>query len=158
MSIICYSNTHYVIFLTIYPLPSNLAQNIHIIWIYDQINVFLDFKYCTSLLQILFGKLFSILGILWTFSFLHYLIHGNHSNTSCEEYPSYLEIFFRVMDSFNLLRGFFMFLIFVCKKNVWQKVRSSLNLSEGGLGELTEMQPMSPWWVALDLLRCYCFM
>ena len=52
-----------------------------------------------------------------------------------------------------------MFLIFVCKKNVWQKVRSSLdlygnkNLSEGGLRELTEMQPMS-----LDLLRFYCCM
>ena len=102
------------------------------------------------LFQILYTKLFSILGILWTFSFLHYLIHGNHSNTSCEEYSSYIEIFFRIIDSFNILRGFFMFIIFVCKKNVLVKVKSAFNLvtkneTDGGMVELTELQTMSPW-------------
>ena len=101
------------------------------------------------LFQILYSKLFLILGILWTFSFLHYLIHGNHSNTSCEEYSSYIEIFFRIIDSFNLLRGFFMFIIFVCKKNVLVKVKSAFNLvtkneTDGGMVELTELQTMSP--------------
>ena len=98
------------------------------------------------LFQILYGKLFFILGILWTFSFLHYLIHGNHSNTSCEDFSSYLEMFFRVIDSLNLLRGFLMFLIFVCKKTVWGKVKRSLSWNvnntqyEEGVGELSEIQ------------------
>ena len=57
---------------------------------------------------------------------------------------------FRVIDSFNLLTGFFMFLTFVYKKNVLGKVKRSLSLnvnnaqSEEGMVEVTEMQPMSP--------------
>ena len=77
--------------------------------------------------QVLYVKLFSIPGILWTFSFLHYIVHGNH-NSSCEDYSSYLEIFFRLIDSINILRGFFIFLIFVCKKTVWVKVKLCLSL------------------------------
>ena len=34
------------------------------------------------------------------------------------DYSPNLEVFFRVIDSLNLLRGFFMFLIFVCKVHI----------------------------------------
>ena len=89
--------------------------------------------------QILYGKLFSILGILWTISFLHYMIHGDHSN-SCEEYSTFLEIFFRMIDGLNLLRGFFMFLIFVCKRTVWSKVVRVIRGKNEVERELTETQ------------------
>ena len=89
--------------------------------------------------QILYGKLFFILGILWTFSFLHYMVHGDHSN-SCKEYSTHLEIFFRMVDGLNLLRGFFMFLIFVCKKTVWSKVARVIRGKKEVERELTETQ------------------
>jgi len=70
----------------------------------------------------LFTKLFFILGILWTFSCLHYLIHNHqtqdHHNCDQEEFNTSLEIFFRIIDCLNLLRGLFFFLIFTCKKKV----------------------------------------
>ena len=88
--------------------------------------------------QILYGKLFFILGILWTFSFLHYLIHGDHSN-SCEDYNTFLEIFFRIIDSLNILRGFFLFLIFVCKKSVLKKMVQVTKGKDEVIGEVTEM-------------------
>ena len=87
----------------------------------------------------MYGKLFSILGILWTFSFLHYLIHGDH-NDSCQEYSTSLEIFFRMIDGLNLLRGFFMFFIFVCKKSVWSKVIKVTSSKREVERELSETQ------------------
>ena len=50
-------------------------------------------------MQILFTKLFFILGILWTFSCLHYLVHNHqkleHQKCDQEEFNTSLEIFFR---------------------------------------------------------------
>ena len=67
------------------------------------------------------------------------MIHGDHSN-SCEEYSTYQEIFFRMIDGLNLLRGFFMFLIFVCKKTVWSKVVRVMRGKKEVERELTETQ------------------
>ena len=64
-------------------------------------------------------KLFFVLGILWGCESIHAIIHNNET----EKCPlSYMEIFFRAIDSLNLLRGFFLFLIFICKKTVWNKI------------------------------------
>ena len=65
-------------------------------------------------------------------------------------YSNKLEGFFRVIDSLNLLRGFFMFLIFVCKENVKNKVKARFGLVRGEqngsvktLHETTEMTEMA---------------
>ena len=104
-----------------------------------------DYNNNIIFLQVLFSKLFAILGILWIFSCLHYLLHGNHRGMPCGQTSTKIEIFFRVTDSFNLLRGFFMFVIFVCKKNVLRKARVALGvktapvLSTGNTIEMAEI-------------------
>jgi len=72
--------------------------------------------------QVLYTKMFLVLGLLWVFSMAHYILHGHHPRGLCH-YPSNLEVFFRIVDSLNLLRGFFIFIIFVCKANVISKVK-----------------------------------
>jgi len=98
---------------------------------------------------VLYTKLFLILGILWMFSTIHYILHSNHPEGLCH-YSNNLEVFFRVIDSLNLLRGFFMFVIFVCKENVKNKVRARFGLVRGEhngsvktLHETTEMTEMA---------------
>ena len=100
-------------------------------------------------MQVLYTKLFLILGILWMFSTIHYILHSNHPEGLCH-YSNNLEVFFRVIDSLNLLRGFFMFVIFVCKENVKNKVRARFGLVRGEhngsvktLHETTEMTEMA---------------
>ena len=100
-------------------------------------------------MKVLYTKLFLILGILWMFSTIHYIVHSNHPDGLCG-YCNNLEVFFRVIDSLNLLRGFFMFLIFVCKENVKNKVRARFGLTRGEhngsvktLHETTEMTEMA---------------
>ena len=99
--------------------------------------------------KVLYTKLFLILGILWMFSTIHYILHSNHPDGFCH-YSNNLEVFFRVIDSLNLLRGFFMFVIFVCKENVKKKVgamfglrRCEHNGSVKTLHETTEMTEMA---------------
>ena len=45
-----------------------------------------------------------------------------------------------MIDGLNLLRGFFMFLIFVCKKTVWSKVVRVIRGKKEMERELTETQ------------------
>merc|ERR1712080_259414 len=79
---------------------------------------------------VLYTKLFLILGILWMASTIHYILHGSHRMGACY-YNYQLEIFFRFIDSLNLLRGFFMFIIFVCKKNVINNIKRKIHLYQG---------------------------
>ena len=83
------------------------------------------------------------------FSTIHYILHSNHPDGLCH-YSNNLEVFFRVIDSLILLRGFFMFVIFVCKENVKKKVgamfglrRCEHNGSVKTLHETTEMTEMA---------------
>ena len=71
------------------------------------------------LFQILYLKIFLILGVLWIIESIHYIIH-NHYGAPCVSFKS-INFFFRIIDSCNMLRGFFLFIIFICKKNVWKK-------------------------------------
>ena len=73
-----------------------------------------------SIIQALYMKLFFLLGILWSCESIHAILH-NDETEKC--HLSSLEIFFRIIDSFNLLRGFFIFLIFICKKTVLTKMK-----------------------------------
>ena len=45
--------------------------------------------------------------------------------------PKFLGIFFRIIDSLNMLRGFFLFIIFICKKNVWTKIPRKVAVARG---------------------------
>ena len=70
--------------------------------------------------QILYTKPFFVLGLLWIFDAVHAVI--NHGADF--EDTSFLYYFFKGMEVLNLLRGFFMFVIFVCKRSVWVKVKT----------------------------------
>ena len=70
--------------------------------------------------QVLYTKLFFVLGLLWGLDGLHAVINeGAEFETDSIAY--YL---FKGAEILNLLRGFFMFVIFVCKRSVWRKVRT----------------------------------
>ena len=66
------------------------------------------------------GKIFTIIGTLWIFSFLHYIVHKDHVDTT---ELGVMETVFRIADGLNMLRGFFMFIILVCKQDIWNKLR-----------------------------------
>ena len=61
-------------------------------------------------------------GILWTIETLHFIIHNHYEEPPCHRVKC-LGLFFRIIDCCNMLRGFFMFLIFICKKSFWTKVK-----------------------------------
>ena len=69
--------------------------------------------------QLLHLKLFLILGLLWTMESVHFIIHTY--GELCDTFVG-LDIFFRVIDCFNILRGFFFLIIFVCNKITLVKI------------------------------------
>ena len=69
--------------------------------------------------QVLYTKLFFVLGLLWSFEGIHAVLIRDGPDF---ENP-FLHYFFLTVDILNLLRGVFMFLIFVCKKTVWLKTK-----------------------------------
>ena len=50
--------------------------------------------------QVLYTKLFLVLGILWIIESVHFIIH-NHYGQPCQKY-SFIGVFFRIIDSFNM--------------------------------------------------------
>ena len=72
------------------------------------------------LFQTLYMKLFFVLGILWVVESIHSIIHNKQEK--CELSSMEVEVFFRVIDMLNILRGFLIFLIFICKRTVWTKM------------------------------------
>ena len=67
-------------------------------------------------------KIFTIIGTLWILSFLHYIIHKDHSEVDTTG-AGVMETVFRIADGLNMLRGFFMFIILVFKKDVLNKLK-----------------------------------
>ena len=84
----------------------------------------------SELPQVLFVKMFLILGLPWILESLHQLVDGNHvhldeegtttRDSKCEN--SFREVFFRIASCFNMLRGVLLFLIFPCKASIWRKL------------------------------------
>lgn len=74
-------------------------------------------------------KLCLVLGIPWIFECLHYLIHWNHEHLVVVLPESYCasatEIFFRICGGLNISRGVFIFIIFVCKWTIWDKLKKT---------------------------------
>ena len=69
----------------------------------------------------MYGKLFTVMGILWIFEILHFLLHGDHDEEGLD-CLSPLELFFRALGAINLARGALIFYIFVCKDSILAKV------------------------------------
>ena len=66
---------------------------------------------------VLFTKLFLIMGLSWLSECIHIELHGDHQNM---EYCNfYLEVFLRVLGGLNMIRGFFIFMVFICKPKIW---------------------------------------
>ena len=83
--------------------------------------------------QVLFAKLFLILGLPWILESIYYLIYSEETqfveavkSKSCKN--DALEIVFRVGSGYNLLRGVFLLLIFGCKNVVWQGIKKRLGI------------------------------
>merc|ERR1719249_223149 len=71
---------------------------------------------------VLYLKLLVVLGLLWVLEGTHALItyfdpHGDEEGTISF-------YFFKIVDTLNLLRGVFIFIIFVCKRKVWESINS----------------------------------
>lgn len=78
-----------------------------------------DIHQIITYFQLLHLKLFLILGLLWTMESVHFIIHTY--GELCDTFVG-LDIFFRVIDCFNILRGFFFLIIFVCNKITLVKI------------------------------------
>ena len=78
--------------------------------------------------QCLYGKLFTVMGILWIFEILHFLLHGDHEEEE-KDCLSPTELFFRALGVINLARGVLIFYIFVCKDSILSKVNQGKQAS-----------------------------
>jgi hypothetical protein len=70
-------------------------------------------------LQVLYTKLFLVLGLLWSCEAAKGVLNRVYSRTQLES-SLFVYYLFRATELLNLLRGFFIFLIFVCKRSVWK--------------------------------------
>ena len=83
--------------------------------------------------QVLFAKLFLIVGLPWLLESIYYLVFSEETQTveavksnSCKN--DALEIVFRVGSGYNLLRGVFLLLIFGFKNAMWQRIKKRLGI------------------------------
>ena len=72
----------------------------------------------TMMRQVLYTKLFIVMGIAWIFECVHHLVHSDHHHCG----HAGLELIFRLIGCLNLLRGSLIFFIFVCKDSILDKV------------------------------------
>ena len=72
--------------------------------------------------QALYVRLLVVLGLLWVLEGTHALI--TYFDTNGDEEGAFSFYFFKIVDTLNLLRGVFIFIIFVCKGKVWESIKS----------------------------------
>jgi len=68
----------------------------------------------------LYVKLLVVLGLLWILEGTRALI--TYFDDHREEEGAFSFYFFKIVDTLNLLRGVFIFIIFVCKRKVWESI------------------------------------
>ena len=88
----------------------------------------------------LYTKICLALGIPWIFESLHYLTHPHIENNECF---SATEIFFKITECLYFTRGIFIFIIFICKKTVWLRLKKTFPFTKLGSG--VEMRQMASW-------------
>ena len=79
----------------------------------------------------MYTKIFLALGIPWIFESLHFLTHPHIENNECF---SATEIFFKITECLYFTRGIFIFIIFICKKTVWSRLKRTFPFSKLGRG------------------------
>ena len=67
-------------------------------------------------------KLLVVLGLLWILEGTHALF--TYFDPRKDEEGAFSLYFFKIVDTLNLLRGGFIFFIFVCKRKVWESINS----------------------------------
>ena len=72
--------------------------------------------------QALYVRLLVVLGLLWVLEGTHALVI--YFDTHGDEEGAFSFYFFKIVDTLNLLRGVFIFIIFVCKGKVWESIKS----------------------------------
>ena len=63
-------------------------------------------------------KLLVVLGLLWILEGIRALV--TYFAIHRDEEGAFSFYFFKIVDTLNLLRGVFIFIIFVCKRKVWE--------------------------------------
>ena len=81
----------------------------------------------------LYTKIFLALGIPWIFEslHLHYLTHPHIENNECF---SATEIFYKITECLYFTRGVFIFIIFICKRTVWSRLKKTFPFTKLGRG------------------------
>lgn len=79
----------------------------------------------------LYTKIFLALGIPWIFESLHYLTHPHIENNECF---SATEIFYKITECLYFTRGVFIFIIFICKRTVWSRLKKTFPFTKLGPG------------------------
>ena len=78
--------------------------------------------------QLLYTKLFTVMGLLWVFEVVDYLVqrdrnrHWDRQGEEEKDCFSTSQLFLRAIGCLNLLRGCLFFFIFVCKPSTLTKV------------------------------------
>ena len=79
----------------------------------------------------MYTKICLALGIPWIFESLHYLTHPHVDNDECF---SATEIFFKMTELLYFTRGIFIFIIFICKRPVWARLKKTFPFTKVGPG------------------------
>lgn len=61
------------------------------------------------------------MGLSWLSECIHVELHGDHKGMSSCNFN--IEVFLRVIGGLNMMRGFFIFLVFIFKPKIWNLVR-----------------------------------
>jgi hypothetical protein len=77
--------------------------------------------------------MFLIMGLPWLLESFHHLLHSNHPGGIGPCSNDFGEIIFRISSGFNVLRGFFLFIIFVCKPSIWKKLQRRFGLASASV-------------------------
>jgi hypothetical protein len=70
--------------------------------------------------QSIYSKLVFVVGILWVFEGIRAI---TDEYTSLQHTSLYIHVV-RMFDILNLLRGLFLFVILICKRAVWESIKS----------------------------------
>ena len=89
----------------------------------------------------MYGKLFMIFGLPWLSESIQYFADGNHLHNGVKMINpvtctnGFSETLFRIISGYNLLRGLFLFIMFVCKTTVIRKVKKNLGITTSSTTE-----------------------
>merc|ERR1719245_2338058 len=72
--------------------------------------------------MVLFVKLFAIMGLTWFTECVHVVLHDHSYSDYCN---FYVEAVLRVLGIVNMMRGAFIFLVFIWKPSIWRATKAT---------------------------------